>query len=274
MGLQWVSSRWLTASNRLFECASTGSAIGGGGARAAHCPGPAARVLAKKSARPRGTGEDGWRRSRIFRRLMAARPPTRRAPAPAFCSRSPPTFLAHPRPVQCPPSCSAFPPRARGAKGRGSCVLRLGLVAGHGNASGGAPQRGIGRPRPCVSCRATSDAVELARRGGGEEKPDFFAPTNFWRLPFGFRALCKKCRQTPILILLLFPPLFPTFPHSPHSALGGGGGGVWRVLRPRGSTRLGFTFGGSSAALVGRIGALRTLCKKCRQTPIFTLLVF
>ena len=46
------------------------------------------------------------------------------------------------------------------------------------------------------------------------------------------------------------------------------------MLRPRGSTRLGFTFGGSSAALGGRIGALRTLCKKCRQTPIFTLLVF
>ena len=63
----------------------------------------------------------------------------------------------------------------------------------------------------------------------------------FRRLPFGFRTLCKKCRQAPILILLLFPPLFPTFPHSPHSALGG------RVLRPRGSARLGF--GGSSAAL-------------------------
>ena len=260
-------------SNRLFECASMGSATGGE-ARAAHCPRPTARLLlgCKKNARPRGTGEVG-RRSRIFRRLMAARPPTRLAPAPAFCSRSP-QLLAHPRPAQCPLSCSAFP-RGPGAQKDGApCVQRQGLVAGHGHASGGAPQRGIGRPRPCVSCRATSDAVELARRGGGGGETGLFRAYKFLAAAFRVSGPVQKVSADPYFNPTTFPTTFPHF--SPLSALGtrGGGGGVWRVLRPRGSTRLGFTFGGSSAALVGRIGALRTLCKKCRQTPIFTLLVF
>jgi hypothetical protein len=95
---------------------------------------PAAWV--QQNARPRGTGEVGRRRS-IFRRPMVARAPTGLAPAPAFC-RSP-QLLAHPRPAQCPLSCSAFP-RGPGAQKDGApCVQRQGLVAGHGHASGGAP---------------------------------------------------------------------------------------------------------------------------------------
>ena len=134
--LQWASGRWVAVSSRLFECANTRSATGRA-ARAAQCP-PAARSLLAKKMCGRGASGNVGRRSRIFRRPMIARPPTRRAPAPAFCSRNPPTSLAHPPPVQCPPSYS----RARCAKGRGSCVLRPGLVAGHGHASGGAPLHG------------------------------------------------------------------------------------------------------------------------------------
>ena len=133
--LQWASGRWVAVSSRLFECASTGCNRWSG----ACGPLPTRRsLLACKKMCGRGASGNVGRRSRIFRRPMIARPPTRRAPAPAFCSRNPPTSLAHPPPVQCPPSYT----RARCAKGRGSCVLRPGLVAGHGHASGGAPLHG------------------------------------------------------------------------------------------------------------------------------------
>jgi len=239
-----------------------GSATGGE-ARAAHCPRRASTRLllrCKKNARPRGTGEVG-RRSRIFRRLMAARPPTRHAPASAFCSRSTQHFL----PTHGTLSAHSAALRSPAGPGR----KRTGLMCTEARAGGGAwerEQRGTSAwdrtPSRRASCRATSDAVELARRWGGRRNRTF---RDFWRLPFGFRALCKKCRQTPILILLLFPPLFPTFPHSPHSALGGA---VWRVLRPRGSARLGF--GGSSAAL-GDGSARSEPSAKSVGKPLFLL---
>ena len=242
-----------------------GSATGGE-ARAAHCPRRASTRLllrCKKNARPRGTGEVG-RRSRIFRRLMAARPPTRHAPASAFCSRSTQHFL----PTHGTLSAHSAALRSPAGPGR----KRTGLMCTEARAGGGAWER---ERRGTSAWDRTPSAVcvvpchlrrrgTCAKRGGGGET-GLFRAYKFLAAAFRVSGPVQKVSADPYF----YPTTFPTtFPHSPHSALGG------RVLRPRGSTRLGFTFGGSSAALVGRIGALRTLCKKCRQTPIFTLLVF
>ena len=64
------------------------------------------------------------RRGRRVRRLV---PPPH---SPCARSKSPPLPSAHPVHAQCRLSCSAFSPRARGAKGHGSCGRRLGLDGG------------------------------------------------------------------------------------------------------------------------------------------------
>ena len=74
------------------------------------------------------------------------------------------------------------------------------------------------------------------------------------------RPLCKKCRQTPILIA-------PVFPHSC----------LFPLLRTR---RSGAVLGARDSVSAARVPLSGTdrcfpaLCKKCRQTPILTLLVF
>jgi len=66
--------------------------------------------------------------------------------------------------------------------------------------------------------------------------------------------LCKKCRQTPILII----PLSPHFLFIPQHALRSRAEGV-RLASD-----------GSGASLGAR-RLFRPLCKKCRQTPIFII---
>ena len=67
-------------------------------------------------------------------------------------------------------------------------------------------------------------------------------------------SLCKKCRQTPILII----PLFPHFLHSPHSA-------SRAVLRAREWIRT------ARVPVSERGGCFGPSAKKCRQTPFFIL---
>ena len=72
-----------------------------------------------------------------------------------------------------------------------------------------------------------------------------------------FGPLCRKCRQTPILIIPLSPHCF----HFPQSALNDRAGGA----------RLAFERLGCRSR---RELAVLGLCKNCRQTPILFLIVF
>ena len=102
------------------------------------------------------------------------------------------------------------------------------------------PKHAFGDQGPCWACMT----VALGRRRCPSRRTLAVSP------------LCKKCRQTPILII----PLSPHFFHFSHSA-----------LRGRAGTR-DWPSDGAGARLGAR-WLFRPLCKKCRQPAILILLV-
>ena len=192
-----------------------GSATGGE-ARAAHCPRRASTRLllrCKKNARPRGTGEVG-RRSRIFRRLMAARPPTRHAPASAFCSRSTQHFL----PTHGTLSAHSAALRSPAGPGR----KRTGLMCTEARAGGGAWER---ERRGTSAWDRTPSAVcvvpchlrrrgTCAKRGGGRRNRTFSRLQISGGCLSGFGP-CAKSVGRPLFLSYYFSHHF-----SPLSALG------------------------------------------------------